>query len=233
VTEEAGEGRHEESSTDPLAQAARDLLENLSRIEAMLQPVLGAGATASFSLSPDERALVGGSVLRFMGLVTSVKWENTAQRLTSAGLAEDEISGIRTFAERYRRCSPFFFRAYRTERGFENEITGVWARPILYLRSEEFLVRLELYSHDKLAYACQQELDDVMTIARQLLEIVRDSLGEAADIRKYLPSEALKPEAIQKVVEAAEALYEFIPKPTPSSDKPPPPSEPETATPTS
>jgi hypothetical protein len=233
VTEQAGEGTREESSTNPLAQAARHFLEDLSAIEAMLQPLAGAGATAAFSLSPDERAFVGGNVLRFMGLVTSTNWEDVAQRLGSAGLTEDEISSIRTFAGKYRRRYPFFFRAYRTERGFENEITNVWARPIIYLRPGEFLVQLELYSHDKLAFTCHQELDDVVTLVRQLLEIVRDSLGKAADIRKDLPSEALQPEAIQEVVEAAEALYEFVPKPTPSSEKPSPPSEPDTPAPSS
>jgi hypothetical protein len=76
-------------------------------------------------------------------------------------------------------------------------------------------------------------MDDVMTLVRELLEMVRDSLRDTADIRKDLPSEAFQPGAIQQVVEAAEALYEFVPKPTPSSDKPPPATEPETAAPTS
>lgn len=233
MTEQAGEKRNEGSARDPYARAARDLLENLSRIEAVLQPLLGAGATAAFSLSPEERAFVGSNILRFMGFVTGTDWEKVEKRLSSADLTEAEITGIRAFAEKYWRRHPFFYRAYRAERGFENEVTYIWARPILHLRSKEFLLQLELYSHDKLLLVSHQEMDDVMTLVQGLLEAVRDSLKDAADIRKDLPAEAFPPEVVQQVVEAAEALYEFIPKPSPSSVNLPPASEPNSGTPTS
>jgi len=233
VSEQSGQRDEEGKPKDPFAQAARDFLENVSLIEAMLQPLLGAGSTGVFSLSPDERALLGSNVLRFMGNVTGTPWEKVAQRLSSAGLTEDEISGIRTFAQKYRGRYAFFYRAYRTERGFENEITNLWARPIIHPRTKDFLLQLELYSHDKLLLVSHQEMDDVMTLVRELLEAVRDSLQEAAGIRRDLPPEAFQPEAIQEVVQAAEALYGFVPKPTPPSDKPPPSSEPDTGTPTS
>jgi len=219
MAEQEGEAKSETNSPDPLAQWARQFLDKRSVIEAMLRPLLDTGSTGGFSWTQQEIDFVGATALRFMGIVTFVSREDAEERLTAAGVTDTEIDTIREFVERYSHCQKFFLRTYRTDQGFENELTSATARPMLYVKSEQFVIDLALYSHDRLIVACKQELDVLMILIESLLSVVRSALKSSSDIRKDLPAKALEPNLVQRVVEAAESLYEFIPKPSASTEE--------------
>jgi hypothetical protein len=181
-------------------EEAGQLLSKMSEVEAVLQ-LLSPRATYDDSVARliTER-LDGLNVLRFVSLCTLFP-EDVAASLQGAGVDDQSIGLIKTFAMKYAPYGSFLRRLQRAGQGFVNELTGSAARPALNLLNNEVVLEVKLQSHDRVVLTAKDSLDGWVLYISSLLRQVNKAIES---LKRVAPSTAplsLDPKTVDELVE--------------------------------
>lgn len=147
--------------------------------------------------------------LRFVAWCVGEDQGELSTSLGKVGIQPDGIERIATFAKKYSIYDLFFRRLHRANQGYKNELTRLSNRPSIQAFSNNIMVTLQLYNHDRLAITINHDFDGLVDLINLLLEAASDTAESIAASAPEILRSALDRADISEVMRRAEALNQF------------------------
>ncbi len=147
--------------------------------------------------------------LRFVAWCVNEDPEELPQFLSKLNIQSVGIERITAFAKKYSIYDLFFTRLNRTNQGYENELTRLQSRPSIQTYSNNLMVTLALYNHDRLVVTGSQDFDGLVDLIDMLLQTANDTAESVSSSNPQALRRALDLADTSEVAKKAEALNQL------------------------
>ncbi len=144
--------------------------------------------------------------LKFASWCTYLDAEELDAELSEAGVPPDSIEGISGFADKYRSYARFLKRLFRSQQGYENELTRMKIRPAIYPYVDDAVTILNLYSWDRLVLTTNNGLDGLVNLIDMLIDSANDTVESINSTSPELLSAALDADTVSGMLERVETF---------------------------
>jgi hypothetical protein len=147
--------------------------------------------------------------LKFAAWCVSEGPEELSRFLGKLNVQPNGIERIAAFAKKYSIYDLFLTRLNRTNQGYENELTRLSSRPSIQTFSNNLMVILRLYNHDRLVITSSQDFDGLIELINMLLEVAIDTAESVNGSTPELLRSALDLADISEIMKRAQALNQL------------------------
>ncbi len=206
MAEQPTPAQPQSTAADRLRADAEMFLRNIGDVEKIIESFPPGMTPDEVSSNKLQQRLDEMKCLRFLAWCTHEPEEEVSARLRESHVPPESITRILGFSNRHRPLGDFLARLYRTDQGYENELTRLEALPVLYLTSRTPVVHLRIYSHDRLVISAKQSLSGMLAFAETIIDTIYDLVRYLKRVNPTLAADSVDREEVRDLLNTVEKL---------------------------